>query len=300
MLQKVSSGSDKRILCFRNIHPDSTGEGICFVRDGQHKFTKADKPFVVLYLQDSDKTVIPGYIFDLQNFQQSGAELTKVTRHIVRIKYRENYLPRYGMTVILDKVEIVENPSQELLNIFVPSATRAKEYYTLLMQALSNKLGLRVTAPMTICTKGYLDYNQGEIGGLCIHYWDMFRVLDTYSEKFSSEEQKQMWGTFLLFIYAHSNYLEAATDGSADITLVARLTAAIEKHAKLLTVSAGVLEVVHIFFGAEPTDIFVRLVTHVSDDIVKATKEINMYRTLPDTREGNAGYGVIRRYASKA
>ena len=115
MLQKVSSGSDKRILCFRNIHPDSTGEGICFVRGGQHKFTKADKPFVVLYLQDSDKTVIPGYIFDLQNFQQSGAELTKVTRHIVRIKYRENYLPRYGMTVILDKVEIVENPSQEFL-----------------------------------------------------------------------------------------------------------------------------------------------------------------------------------------
>lgn len=283
-------------MVFKNIAPDSNAEGICYVRGGEHRFTKADKPFIKLYLQDTTGHVIPGYIFDIDNFKAAGLELTQVTHNIVRIEYKENFLHRYGMTVIIDRLERIMNPPPGMLELYVGSLKEAKEKYSLLVEGLGKVLNKKVAIPYDICNTSYMDYAQGEIGGLAIHYWDMFKSLEVYATKFPKEEQDILWGTFVLFIFSHSNYLRAEADGSADITLVSQLTQRLQQYMKLTTVTEGALELVHIFFGYEPKDIFVRLVVQVSKSLVRADKEINLYQTLPISREGDAGYGTIRRY----
>lgn len=299
MLEKVYKGdtnSPAPHLHFRNITADSSGVGICYVRSGAHKFTRTDKPFIVLNLQDSDNVCIPGYIFDVENFKLAGLELTMVQHSLVKIYYKENYLPRYGLTVIVDKLEKIASPTTEMLGKYVGSAEKAKERFELLVSGLSSKLGIKLTLPFTICTMSHIDFEQGEIGGLVVHYWDMFRLIDVYSSRFSEEDQRRLWGTFVLYVFAHSNYLNAESKDEADISLVSSLTAMLQNYVQKLKVGAGALEVVHILFGYQPKDIFVRLIVQASEDVTRASRETNLYKTLPDTREGNAGYGVIRRY----
>lgn len=299
MLEKVNpsgAGGAMPHLHFRNISPDSSGVGVCYVRSGQHKFTRTDKPFIVLNLQDSDNVCIPGYIFDVENFKLAGLELTQVQHSLVKIAYKENYLPRYGLTVIIDKLELIVNPGTSALSMYVGSAAEAKAKFEQLLSGLSSKLGLRINLPFTISTLSHVDYEQGEIGGLTIHYWDMFKLIEVYSTRFSEEDQSRLWGTFVLYIFAHSNYLSAEERGEADISLVSSLTSMLQTYVTKLKVGSGALEVVHILFGYQPKDIFVRLVVQASEEVTRTSKEINLYKTLPDTREGNAGYGIIRRY----
>lgn len=302
MLERVQPqnlGNNFKLITFRDIEPDSMGEGIAYVRNGIHKFTKTDKPFITLFLQDVEGAVIPAYIFDVDNFRAAGLELTKVIHGLVKVRYKENYLPKYGLTLILDKVEFISDPPASLLATYIGSAQEAKDKYEKLSKGLSKALGLQVTIPFTICSVFNGEYGQGEIGGLAIHYWDVFQALQIYAAKFSEQEQKQLWSTFALFLYAHHNFLRADDAGEADISLVTQLTAMIQQYMHKLPVGDGAVEIVHVLFGYEPKDIFVRLIMQVSRNIVQATKEISLYKTLPDSREGNAGYGTIRRYPSK-
>lgn len=298
MLEQVNkSGGAQNTphLHFRNISPDSSGVGICYVRGGSHKYTRFDKPYIVLNLQDINQVVIPGYIFDVENFKLAGVELTKVTHRLVRIHYKENYLPKYGLTVIIDKLELITGASSMMAQ-YVGSINEAKEKFSALVDGLSSKLDIKFNLPYTICTASHIDYEHGEIGGLAIHYWDVFQTLNTYASKFSEEDRRKLWGTFALYIFAHFNYLHAEENDEANITLVSKLTAMIQTYMQKLAVGEGALEVVHIFFGYKPKDIFVRLVVQASEDMQRASKEINLYNTLPDSREGDAGYGTIRRY----
>ncbi len=302
VLEKITQNQPSGIpgvnhIAFKDITPDSTAEGICYVRGGEHRFTKADKPFIKLYIQDTTGHVIPGYIFDLDNFKASGLELTRVIHSLIKVTYKENFLPRYGLTIIIDKLEMITTPTPGMLDLYVGSLKEAKEKYSALVSGLSVVLDKKVAIPYDICNVSYMDYAQGEIGGLAIHYWDMFNALKVYATKFSAEEQDMLWGTFVLYIFTHSNYLRAEADGSADISLVSQLTMRLQKYMEITTVSAGALELVHIFFGYEPKDIFVRLVVQVSENLVRAGREINLYQTLPISREGNAGYGTVRRYS---
>lgn len=300
MLEKVSSVNSENLLRFKAIAPDSNGSGICYVRGGIHKYTRANKPFITLFLQDIDGNVIPGYIFDVENFKAAGLELTRAIHSVVKITYTENFLPRYGLTLILDKVELINDAGPNYLSYFVGSAKEAAEKYQQLMDELSRLLNIKVTVPYTICTMSHMDYRQGETGGLCLHYWDMLRVLKIYAEQLANDEERfQLYGTFLLYIYAHSNFLSADDKGEADISLIVQLTAAISRYKAKLKIGEGAVEVVHTFFGYEPKDIYVRLVCQVSGDLIKANKEISVFKTLPDSREGNAGYGTIHRYPLK-
>ena len=48
MLKKVEENNGKyKYLHFSNIMSDSIGEGICYVRGGEHRFTRIGKPFSV-------------------------------------------------------------------------------------------------------------------------------------------------------------------------------------------------------------------------------------------------------------
>lgn len=292
-------GLEGNYLVFKEIHPDSSSIGICFVRGGEHRFTKADKPFIKLYLQDTTGAVIPGYIFDVDNFQAAGLELTRVINNVVQVNYKENYLAKVGLSVIIDKLELIAKPPAAMLDLYVGTMKEAKEKYNMLLAGLNQKLNMKVAIPFDICHASHMDYSQGKIGGLAIHYWDMFLSLETYAPKFSEDEQLALWGTFLLYIFTHSNFLKSQSKGEDDITLVTALTSHLQSYKTQLRVGEGVLELVHIFFGYAPKDIFVRLVVQVSEELVRADKEINLYRTLPITREGNAGYGTIRRYPDK-
>ena len=299
MLKKVEENNGKyKYLHFSNIMSDSIGEGICYVRGGEHRFTRIGKPFIVLYLQDVDGLTIPGYVFNVDNFKQSGMELTKAIHSILYISYQENYHPKYGMSIILDRASIVEDYSTAVLNKFVGTANHANEAYKYVQDFLVQVLKVKVGIPYTICTSSHMDYSQGELGGLAIHYCDMCKTLHVLSERFTEEERKQLWGTFVLYIYVHNNFLVAEKEGEADIQLVTKLTAVISDIKNKLNVGEGALEVVHMFFGYEPKDIFVRLIKQVSDNLIRASKEISMYKTLPISREGDAGYGAIRRYKS--
>ena len=286
----------ERHIVFQNIAPDLVSAGICYVRGGEHRFTKADKPYIRLFLQDITGAVIPGYIFDVGNFKQSGLELTQVIHQIVKVDYRENYLPRYGMSIIIDKLHLVVDAPMSMLEKYVGSVQDIQDKYQLLQSKLKEVLKMPVSIPFTICNASHMDYSQGKIGGLVIHYWDMYEVLSIYARKFSEEEQHILWGMFTLFIFVHSNYLRAEAEGCADINLVTQLTAKMQRHQSVLKVSDGVLELVHIFFGYKPKDVFVRLVVQVSDNLIQMSKEVNLYQSLPISREGDAGYGTIRRY----
>lgn len=297
MLEKITTESGNlNMKVFRDITRDEHGTMVCYVRDGTVKMSRVNKPFVTLYLQDVEGSVLPGYIFDVDSFKNSGLELSKVTNNLVRINYQENYLVKYGLTLILDKVEYLKDPSIELLTKFVGSADDLGALYSRLLTELGKKVGIKIALPYSICNIRHMDYYCGKTGGVLRHYWDMFQTLSVFEGQFTARECRELYSTFLLYIFAHNNYIVAESKEEADITLVTKLTAALAKYASTLKMGAGATEIVHIFFGYEPKDIYVRLVRHVSDYLLRSFAEINLWKTLPISREGNAGYGVVKRY----
>lgn len=287
---------DIKLLDVSNIHPDSTFECYAYIRNGQHKYTKADKPFITLYLQDINGVVIPGYIFDIANFKASGLELTKVLHTVVKLECSENYLHRYGMTVIINKVYELPKASPALITKFVGSVDEIYKIFENLKVELSQKMNKNVTLPFAICEGSYIDYYQGKTGGLCLHYYNTLHILDVWASTMTDQEKYQLYATFILFIIVHSRYLASQEEGKDDILLVQTLTNMISKYMKMLKVEPGVSEVIHMFFGYKPKDIYVRMVNAASESNMRAIKELSVYRALPISREGDAGYGTIKRY----
>lgn len=296
MLRPVSKEDNIRLLHWSAISPDSSGDGYCFVRATQHKFTRGDKPFIVLYLQDTDGAVIPGYIFNVENFKAAGNDLTEVERSVVQISYSENYHPRFGMSVILNKVEKVMKPPLELLSAFVDTVETAKQCYEELASVLTQKLKVKISPPYRICTMSVMDCFNGSIGGPALHYHKMMQLLETYESYFQSDEQRMLWGTFLIYVYAHHNVMIAEQAGTNDIKLQFELVSSINNYLSVLGLGTSAGEALYLFSGYKPKDIFTRIVSDVSEQVTKITKEVNLYRSLPITREGDAGYGIVRNY----
>lgn len=304
MLEKCESTSkaaayETPLLNVSKIHPDTTFECYAYVRGGQHKFTRADKPFITLYLQDEVNVVIPGYVFDLHNFKAAGLELTKVIHSIVKLKVTENYHPRFGMSVVIDSVSIVTNPTPELVKAFVGSIGDVNQLYQELLDGIREHTGIRVSLPYTICTSSLMDFYAGSVGGQCKHYRNMLRTLEVWAEDMTAEEAKQLFATFVLYVFVHNNYVVAVESGDDDIRLVNTLTASVSKYMQTLKAGAGAIEVIHLFFGYEPKDLFVRTVHQASELNLRMMKELGAFRALPLSREGDAGYGTIKRYGSE-
>ncbi len=300
MLEKVNQNPNTGPSVFNvsNIPRDAQFTTIAYVRGGQHKFTRADKPFITLYLQDEHGVVIPGYIFDLRDFMGSGLELTKVIHSFVQVTAMENYLPKFGMSVIIDKLSLITNPSSDIATRLLGTVGDTTAVYNTLMKGIEKKLGIKITLPYNICTASYMDYYQGRVGGLCRHYLNMFDTLSVWSGEMSNEESRLLFSTYVLYVFAHNNYMAAREDGNDDIRLVNTLTASISKYMEALKVGDGAIEVIHLFFGYEPKDLFVRMVHQASLANTRAMNELATFRSLPISREGDAGYGTIKRYAT--
>lgn len=299
MLEKVGNDRQNNLLCWKEIKPNESGTGICFLRTCTHKITRAGKPYIACYLQDSEGAIIPGYVWDASNLKEYGIEMSTASNSVVQISYDENYHPQYGMSITLTKIGVVQQPPLSLLSKYVGSVGDSQKLLQHLSDTLSERVGCRVTLPFAVAQTYHMDFSGGKVGGVVCHYCDMLSILEVYSSMFSAEESKRLWSTFLLYIYAHINYLQAEAEEAVDVNLVVQLTSSVQKFASRLQVTAGTMEVIHIFFGYEPKDIFVRLVKQVSENLVRVNREVNVYKTLPLTREGSAGYGTIKNYPFK-
>lgn len=298
MLEKVNDNVTGNYINFGNIGPDSHGQGLCYVYNAVAKKTKSGKPFVTLYLRDICGNVIPGYIFDMQSPLQAGAEMVKVVNNIVCIDWQENYLRHLGLTVIVDKLSLVMNPSYEDLAQFcgaVPGVTAKRMH---IEETISEWLGFKVTVPQVIETYSSLDFSQGKVGGLCQHYWQMCEMLCgiANSGMRTKDECRRLFATFALYILAHSTYIRAHEAGDDGIELVMNLTEKLTKLSSRLKLGPGAMEIVNMFFGYVPRDIYVRTIVSISEMILKTNKEFAVYRTIPLQQEGDAGYGKLRRY----
>lgn len=298
MLEKVKQSSEVNYIDFSSIRPDSYGEGICYVYNGVIKRTKAGNPFVTLYLRDSLGNAIPGYVFDIKSNLMAGGELAKVINQVVLIRWSENYLPNIGLTVILEKVGMVTDPSPRMLETFCGGIPNVDSKRREIEDQLFEALALKVTIPHNITVYSSVDYSQGRVGGLCQHYWKMSHVLSAYtsSGEYTSEEIRRLYATFALYILVHSTYVKAHSVGKDDIDLVSSLTSTVHALSEKLCVGTAALELVNMFFGYKPRDIYVRTIVNISENVKRAEREIALYRTIPLQQEGDAGYGAIRRY----
>lgn len=293
MLKKVNEDNQ---LHFNNIQTDEIGEGICYVTGGAIKVSKLNRPFLTLFLQDIDGIIISGYMFDLTDFKMAGLDLTKVTHNLVKVHYRENFLVRYGLTIILDKVELIVNPDYKLLKKYVGSIEEVQADFNSLLTSIGEKIHVNVTLPYTICNNYDMEYDKGRIGGIVNHYRKLFIALSSLDRDFSNEEKKQLYGTFLLYIFVHDAYITQNKDNKADISLIMELYKRIQIYMDKLKLGQGAMEVVNIFFGYKPKDIFVRLIARLSEQIKISTNEIELWKSLPYTMEGDIGNGIVKKY----
>lgn len=299
MLEKVKKEDtvDGAVLFdVSNIPRDAQYTCVAYVQDGGHKYTKASKPFITLYLRDINGLAIPGYIFDLRDFKSSGLELTQVIHSYAQVTVTENYLPKIGMTVTIEKLSMVTNPTAEMVKVFQGTIGDTQQLYQHLLECIRNSLNINISFPYNICTSSYIDFYAGRVGGQCQHYQDMFDILEVWSRQMSDEEKHQLFSTFVLYVFVHNNYISARESGNDDINLVNTLASAVAKYMDTLKTGSGVSEVIHLFFGYTPKDVFVRMVHLASEMSTRAMNELYTYRSLPISREGDAGYGTIKRY----
>ena len=295
MLEKIETPTVGGYINFGAIGPDSHGVGRCFVYNAVSKHTKQGKPFITLYLRDIRGTVIPGYVFDLQSPLHAGGELTKVINNVVEIEWQENYLRSVGLTLIITKVSILSNISSEDIAKFRGEIADAHRKLEEIETFASDVLKMRVTLPRTVLTYSSTDYIQGRVGGLCEHYWRMMNVLKTVSH-LSVDEYRALVATFVLYVMTHQSYVRAHDDGEDGIDLVSELNEKMLTLLRALNIGPGPMELINIFYGYQPKDIYVRNICAVSDLVKRIDTEFTVYQTIPLQQEGNAGYGTIRRY----
>lgn len=300
MLQRIDNAGSAPgghfYMDFSSIQRFSSGTGLCFVYNAVLKSTKAGNPFVTLYLRDTKGQTIPGYIFDLKNPLLAGAEATKVIGSIVQITWQENYLNKVGLTVIIDKCEVAKDVGPEEYSKFTGAIPGLQEKLTSLQDMFVQVLGVRAYLPKAVEVQAVPEYAGGRVGGLGDFYYRVSKQLEAQKDAYTEEDYKQLIATFLLYILAHSNYVTAKSEAADDIRLVTSLTDKVSKMSGTLGLSEGALELIHMFFGYTPKDIYVRTVVTVADMVKRVEDEFSLYKTIPLTQEGNAGYGIIKRY----
>ena len=295
MLRPVTKPEESGFIEFNKVSRYSSGEGICFVYDATIKRSRADKPFITLHMRDINGTTIPGYVFDLRSPLFAGGEVTKVKNNLVLVEWDENYLPQFGLTFILRKVSVVTSPSVETLSKFRGTVPDLDSKMGAMKSYFEEILGMPTTMPLSVKTSSYSDYSQGRVGGLCEHYYRMLSIVRAQNH-LRPTEYKQLAATFLVFILSHSNYTKAKEDGRDSIELVSSLTQRVSAIASALEMGPGCNELIHMFFGYTPKDIYVRTISQISNTVKQIDSEFALYQTIPLTQEGNAGYGTIRRY----
>lgn len=295
MLERVETKTSGRFMNFNAITRYSNGTGLCYVYNTVMRATKAGKPFITLYLRDVKGNSIPGYVFDLKSPLVAGGEAAKVMDKIVQVDWQENYLRGIGLTLILDSVSIVESATADDYAMFRGVIEGLGGKLEELKQYFYKQLNMTVALPVVIETVSSADYSSGMQGGLLEHYWKMASMLSGL-HGLTDKERYKLSCSFLLYILVHSNYIRAQEQGMDNIELVTSLTEKVSNLSRKLEVGAGALELVHMFFGYEPKDIYVRTVANISDTVQRIEKEFALYHTIPLEQEGNAGYGKIRRY----
>lgn len=298
MLERVDKGKsfgDMKLIRFSSVERYQSGTGCCLVYNAVLKKTRQGKPFVTLYLRDYEGVTLPGYIFDIASPLLAGGEAVKVIGKVVEIDWQENYLNNIGLTLLLDRVAVVHDAPlnvQEQFNGVIPDIDRKEAE---LKQMFQEALHFNVSFPAHVRTYSSPDYMQGRVGGLAEYYYRVGKVLESTS--FLPQLQRSnLIATFAIYLCVHAAYVRASDSGEADITLVTTLTSLVGKLSNALKVGPAALEVVHMFFGYEPKDIYVRTVTSAAKFVQQADKEFSLYRTIPLLQEGDAGYGAIHRY----
>lgn len=300
MLEKVTTPikyENHNLIRFKDIQPLSSGTGLCYVRSASHKYSKSGKPYLTLYICDVDNVVIPAYIFDVVDLKQVGLDIKEMIGSIVSIDWVENYLKGTGLTLIIEKLDLVKNPNMDLLSKYAGKTDNIDSMLEHIYSRCIEVFGNKVQIPFFAQTHSNIDYDNGKIGGLVKYYYQIFNALDTIQITFPEEDFKTLYGTAILYIISHLRYIEAETNNKADVNLIVAITGAIQRSIDKLPVSKGILEVVMVNFGLEPTDIFVRTVHHIAKTIMCINKEVSTYNSLPISEDGNAGYGIIHRYS---
>lgn len=295
MLERVSKENPKHFIDFSAIKTYETGTGLCYVYNAVIKKTRQGKPFATLYLRDINGNSVPGYVFDLASELWAGGDAAKVMNSIVQIQWQENYLKGLGMTLILDKVGVALDASPEDFALFQGEIEDRAGKASTITAYVKRKLGLQITLPVTLNTYANPEYSNGKQGGLLEHFWKTALALDAL-QGLTKEEERRIAGIFSLYIFARTSYLAAVDNGDDSILLTSALTKRVSALAESMDLGPAALEVVHMHFGYEPKDLYVRTVVAVSDNIHRVDKEFAVYKTIPLSQEGDAGYGKIRRY----
>lgn len=279
---------------FRQLDTTPTCSGICYVVSAKHGVKRDSKPFFTLYLRDINNVTIPGYVFDLDNYVTQGVNLTKVQGKLIRAKFVENYLAGYGMTVILENVELCVDAPVDLISKFTGEIEDSNRKLDSILKYAEGILGVPIIIPMRSVMVSSEDYSGGRVGGVLDHYVILMSQLKTYESIMEDDEFRQLIATAMVYIFSHMTILN---DGDPhNVNHITCLTDKASKISNALKAQTGIMEAVHCHFGYKPKDVYTRIVDSTFYTICKTTREMTCYRALPATREGNAGYGDIHRY----
>lgn len=297
MLKKIDD-VELGFLNVSTISKDNIGTGICYVYGGVLKNTQAGAPFVTLFLRDINGVSIPGYIFNLESPLVAGKELNNVIGKVVKIDWRENFITGRGLTLIIEKVGVCNEVSPDMFAKFVGAIHNLNEKKSVLLSFLKDNLGRNVTFVSTIYSHASPMYCQGRVGGLLEHYYSMIPMLSSYKHTMKKQEFYHLIATFAVYIFVHSRYVISCgrPEGFDALEFSSNSTNDIVNFEKMLGLGQSVLEVVNMFFGYKPRDIYLRIITRVSELVRINDEEYAVYKSLPLTREGGAGFGTIKRY----
>ena len=288
---------------FKAIQPSSTGTGIVYVTNGREKFSKVAKAFVVLYIMDADGAIIPGYIFNIEDFKRAGLELNAVTGHFVKIDYMENRFGNMGLTLIIERLALVVDPPVELFNQFKLSLDGSNELLQTMSARLSKLCGKSVRLPTDLVTLSGIGFYGGKLGGVLKHYSDMLDVIEGMRGMYSEEGFNMLLYYFIMFMDLHTAYVsnvEQGVKGKTMAALYGDLANMASKFSKLFSLGDGALEMpMAILSKQNITSVYGRIVIQVHQLTMQAVKESQLRFTLGLSQSGDAGYGMITRYTNE-
>lgn len=273
------------------------GTGFCYVRDGAIKRTKADKPYVVLYLADPDGMVLPGYLFDIEDNLQFGTDLSNVIGHVVQVKWEENFLKGSRLTLRLFEVQLATNVQPDILSMFVGTVEDTNRKIDEILAWYREVTGHTLTFPYHVHTLSTMEYSEGKVGGLAEHYYQLHLMIKAYRECMSQDSYRKLVNACIIYMVVHTYYVQAKSKGEADINLVTELVSIVRKvYGRILT-TEGIYEVAHILVGYEPKDLFVKIVYDLSETLRRHQQAISVWRSLPDSTDGYVEGIKLHKYA---
>ena len=84
MIQKIT---DNKYLNISDLHIGSFGHAIAYVFDGKNKTAKNSAPYFLLYLKDTNGTIIPGFVFNVIDYIKEGKTLTSIKGKLITFDF---------------------------------------------------------------------------------------------------------------------------------------------------------------------------------------------------------------------